>query len=94
LEDDLHLAPQRAQRGGVHRSDVPPLEPDFSRGGLYESKNRASCRRLPAAGFADDAQRFPTRDVEGDIVDGLHGTYLPREHPFLDRKRLFEVPDR
>ena len=58
LEDDLHVAAERAQRRAVERRHVRALEPDLARGRLDQPQDAAAGGRLAAAGFADQAQRL------------------------------------
>ena len=72
LEDDLHVAAQRAQRLAVERDDALAFEPHLARGRLDEPQDAAPGGRLAAAGFADEPQRLAGADLEADTVDRVH----------------------
>src|SRR5688572_21855720 len=64
LKDHLRVAAERAQRGGVEREDVLPVEDHASARRSDEAKEKARGRRLAAAGFADEAERLAGGDRE------------------------------
>ena len=73
LEDDLHLAPQLAQRRARRATSTSlPSNSTLARRRLDEAEDRAARRRLAAARFADEAERLAGRDVERDAVHGAH----------------------
>src|SRR6266550_4962383 len=94
LKDDLHLPPQRAQLGRAHRFQVSPLESDLARRRLDETEDRATSRRLAAAGFADYAECLTARDIERHVVHRLHRANLSRQNALPDREVLAEIPYR
>ncbi len=91
LEDDLHVAPQRAQCLAAQPSDVGTLEPDFARTRLDQPQDAAAGGRLAAARFADQPQRLALADVEAHAVDGMDAVDLAREHAAGHGKVLLEV---
>jgi len=94
LEDDLHLASQRAELRGSHRIHIAPFEPYLSRRRLDETENRAAGGGLAAPRLADDTERFAARHVERDVVHGLHRANLTREDTLLDGEGFLEVLNR
>ena len=64
---------------------------DLAVRGFVEVQDRASRRRLAAAGFADEPQGLSLHDVEGDVVHGLQGSCLEKAR--ADRKILFQMAD-
>jgi len=72
LEDDLHVAAQRAQRLAVEPRDLGALEPDLAGTGLDQPQDAAAGRRLAAARFAHQPQCFAGSNVEADAIDGVH----------------------
>ena len=83
LEDDLHVAAERAERRGIELRDVAALEPDLAGGRLDQPQDAAAGRRLARAGFADQPERLARRDVEAHIVDRVHhaGRRAPEQPP-------------
>ena len=96
LEDDLHLAAERAEGTGAERVDGPPEErdPSFAR---LELEHRESEGRLSRAALADHAHRLPLADLEGDSVyraDVAHGAPqdpAPDREPDLELFHLHRV---
>ena len=65
LEDDLHVAAERAQRLAIGGAHVASLETDLAGGRLDQAQHQAAGRRLAAAGLADERQRLAGMQVEG-----------------------------
>jgi hypothetical protein len=67
------LAAQLGQRDpAIDGTQRLPVEQNLARVRLDETDQQTRGRRLAAAGFADDAERFALRDLEIDAIDGLH----------------------
>jgi hypothetical protein len=77
LEDDLEVAPERAERPLVHGRDVLALEPDLAGRRLDEPQDAAARRRLPASRLAHEPERLAGVDLEGHPVDGVDPRDLP-----------------
>src|SRR5262249_23487138 len=67
--------------GRVECPQVPPLEADAAGGRLLKSEDEFGCRRLPAAGFANDAERLPALDRERDSIHGAHHATVGAKDP-------------
>ena len=93
LEDDLHVAPQRAQRIAVHARDVGALEHHLAGGRLDQAQDAAAGRRFAAARLAHQPQGLALADVEAHAVDGMHAVDLPREDAARHREVLLEFAD-
>jgi len=93
LENHLELAPPRAQGRATHFQNVLAVERDFPRRRFDEPDDGAAERRLAAAAFADEAERFAGRDAEADVVHRLHGFSDAPEHPVLHGKMHLQVFD-
>src|SRR5262245_3032505 len=71
LKHGLDLAAKRRKSCAVERvtglalQQHPPLRRPF------EIEDETRCRRLAAAGFADEAERLAGADCEGDVVHSL-----------------------
>src|SRR6516162_4465967 len=77
--------------GGVESLQVPPLEADAARGRLLKSEHEVGCRRLSAAGFADDAERPPALDRERDPIHGAHHATVAAKEPVPGTEVLAEL---
>src|SRR6516165_10722635 len=77
--------------GGVESLQVPPLEADAARGRLLKSEHELGCRRLSAAGFADDAERPPALDRERDPIHGAHHATVAAKEPVPGTEVLAEL---
>ena len=73
LEHDLHRAPVRTQLGLAELGDVAAIELDAAAGRLDQPQHAARHRRLAAAGFADQPERFAGADRKADAIHGMHG---------------------
>src|SRR5690606_29768839 len=93
LEDHLQLASQGAHRARTEAGDVAPLEMDRSRVAIVETDDGLPERRFPAAGLADEPERFPRRDVEGHAVDRADRPGLTQEKPPRHREVDLEIAD-
>jgi hypothetical protein len=71
LEDDLQVAPVLAHRLGREAGQFLALELHRSGGRLDQAHHRLGGRRLAAAGFTDQRQRFAARHPERHVVDRL-----------------------
>ncbi len=92
LEDHLHLPPKRLELSPPQPDDLAPVEAHRARGRLEKLEDGAAQGGLPAAGFADQAERLALGDVEADPVHGAHAADLVVEDdPDLDREVLDEV---
>src|SRR5690242_7652772 len=70
LEDDLHLATQRADRDAIaHRC---PVEHQLARIRDEQMQQQPRQRRLAATGLTDDAEGLALAHRERDAVDRLH----------------------
>ncbi len=75
LEDDLQMAPLRAQCACRQVVQARLAETDDARGfRLRQAQQRQSERALARARFADDAQRLPAVQLQVDAGDGLETT--------------------
>ncbi len=88
LEDDLHVLAHLLQRLPLEADHVDAVEADLACRRLEQPQQRASERRLAAAGLADEAYRLARIDVEIDAVDGLELGDGALQHPLLDREVL------
>ena len=93
LEDDLHVAAQRAQRAAGERRDDRCPRTRSRPGRLDQPQDAASGGRFAAAGFADEAQRLARGDLEADAVDRVHALDGAREQAALDREMLDQTGD-
>ena len=94
LEDDLHIAPNTPQFGGVRLQQIDALEEDRARSRLDETEDEASQRTLARAGFTNQAQRLAFMNVEGNIVDGANLTHAAAaERRFGQIENLGQVAD-
>ena len=83
LKDDLHrlaLRPPFPRRKAVDR---PAFEAHRAGRRLVEPEHQARDRRLAAAAFADERQRFSRVDIERDAVYRTHAQGRPEELPAL-----------
>src|SRR5262249_51167157 len=87
LEDDLHLAAERAQRLAIQLGDVLALEAQRALG-LFEPDQGAAERALARAAFTDHADGVPLAHGESQSVDRLHMADHPPDDATLDR-----IPD-
>src|SRR4029077_16319283 len=93
LEDNLHLASVRPQRGLTQPSDVLTVEPDRARSRLDQPQDRPRHGRLAAAAFADEPQGFPLVDRKADTVDRIDVSGGTAKQAFLYRKVLLKPGD-
>ena len=93
LEDDLHVAPQVAQRALVEGGDVLVLEPHLARGGLDEAEDAAAGGGLAAARLAHEAERLALQDLHGDVVHRVDAGDFAREEAPADGEVLLEILD-
>src|SRR5205807_2043413 len=93
LEDDLHVAAQRAQRAAGQGGDVLAVEPDLAGGRLDQPQDAAPGGRFAATRFADEAQGLAGIDLEARPIDRMHPLDLAREQPALHRVVLDQLPD-
>ena len=91
LEDDLHVPAHLLQRRALEGDHVDAVEADLARGRLEQPQQRASERRLAAAGLADEPDRLAAMDVEIDAVDGLQLGDGALQHPLLDGEVLLHA---
>ena len=92
LEDHLQIAVECLQPAALALGDVLSLEQDASGGGIEQAHQEPCGGALAAPGFADDPQRLPGLDSEGDLIDRLHRADPPLEDdPLRDRKMLGEA---
>ena len=85
LEDDLHLAPQRAHV--VERASRHVLAGEADRPIAGDQPQDGETQRgLARAGFADDAERGAGPDRDGDVVDRLHVVDSLAQQAALDRE--------
>ena len=81
LEDHLHLASQRTEPTVGQVRDVLALEPDRSGCRIEETQHQAGCRRLAAAGLADDPERLASADRQRDVFDRVNPSVLRANTP-------------
>ena len=62
---------------------------DLAGRGLVEVQDGAADRRLAAAGFTDQTERFARMDGEADVIDGLQGLGAQKTH--IDVEVLLQV---
>jgi hypothetical protein len=93
LEDDLHLAAQRAQIAARKPRDVLAVEAHRARGGLGQPENAAPGRGLAAAALPHQTEHFALVHVEGHAVHRAHLPGLPAEESATDGKVLDQVAD-
>jgi len=93
LEDDLHLLAERLECLPGSVEDIGVVEGDLAAGGRDQSQQGSANGGFAAARFSDEAERFPSLDVEGHAVDGLHIPRSPLKQPGPDRKVGLEVLD-
>src|SRR4029079_19413941 len=93
LENDLHLAADRAQRLRVQAGDVLAVEPDLARSRLDQPQDATARGRLAATRFAYEPERLAGLDLEAHSVDGVHPVDRAREQAAPDRKVLDQVLD-
>jgi hypothetical protein len=86
LEHDLDPASQRAQRGTRQRQQVLALEEDAAGLRLDQPQQRAPDGRLAAARLADQRERAPGLDLEGDLVDRAHPGDRPLQQACAHRE--------
>jgi len=75
---------------GAEARDVLSLEPDRALGGVDQAHHRAPCRGLPAAGFADEAERFARSDGETDSIQRINMAHRPAQDSLLHREVLLQ----
>ena len=96
LENDLHVAAQGAERGGMERENIlafkfhRPLHDDAALG-FDQPQNRTTDGGFSAAGFADKAERFTRADLETDILDGFDVAGDAAHHTAMDGKVCAQV---
>ena len=94
LEDDAHVAAQRAARGGVELAGVATEHDDAPRVGGGQLEDLQQRRRLAAARLADEPERLALADVEADPVDGVHGPDAALEdRALVQREAALECVD-
>ena len=69
LEDDLHLAPQRAHLLAAEAGDVDALELDRTGGRLDQAQHATPDGRLAAAALADQAEGLAGLPMSNDTSD-------------------------
>ena len=75
------------------RQHVLAAEPHLAGRRLDQPQDAAAGRRLAAARFADQAERFSLLDREADVVDGAHDRRAGANSPRVAREVLDEVAD-
>ena len=70
-----------------------PVELDQARARLVETHQHAGQGRLPAAGLADDAQRFAPLQVEVDALDREDGGRTAAQEPQLPAEAALKAGD-
>ena len=93
LKDHLHRRAQLPEPRLAHRADLGPVDLYRALGDVVKPQHRAPAGRLPAAGFAHNAQRLALVDVERDAIDGLHGPHLPAQDAADDGEMHLEAPN-
>ena len=90
LEDDLHVAAHLLQRPCPSEPDeVDAVEADLARRRLEQPQQRASQRRLAAAGLADEADRLARgRSRDRRRRRPAAGPTVRLQHPLLDGEVL------
>ena len=92
LEDDLQLAPKRAEIALRELRDVLAGERDSAVGQRKQTDKAAPERRLPAAGLADEPEGLSLPNLQRDVVDRMHPRDLPLDEDApLDREVLHHV---
>ena len=72
LEDELHVAPERAHFALGDLSQIAPFEFDLAGVRLDEAYDEATRRRLAATALADQPQRLALVEREGDVLHRMH----------------------
>ncbi len=93
MEDDLHLAPECAQRARAQREHVRTGVVHGARRGFDQSENRATGGGLAASRLPHERKRLALGDVERHAVHGAHLAAHAAEDPALDREVFFQVAD-
>jgi hypothetical protein len=88
LEDDLDVPPHRAHLSALERRDVLAVEDDTARRRLDELDDRATKRRLTAAGLPDDSECLALTYGEIDTIDSSNLPNGVPEDTGLDREVL------
>src|SRR5439155_27017583 len=80
-------------RARIELADVWPVEAKAACRRLDQAQHESAERRLAAARFADDAERFAGSEREVDAVDRTHGTARAAEKSAPHREVLHEALD-
>jgi hypothetical protein len=91
LEDDLHLATERAQLARRETQEGAPPEQHVARRRLDEPQHDAAERRLAAPRLPHQTERLARLDGERDAVDRPHPCPRPREDTPAHRVVLVDV---
>ncbi len=67
----MHLAAQGAQFSAARGEEIAPLDQQFAGVRFDEPQQHARKRRLSAARFADDRERFARGQLEAYVIDRL-----------------------
>ena len=86
LEDDLHVAAERAQRARPSAVTSAPLNQTSPELGSISRRMQRPVVDLPQPDSPTSPSVSPARDVEAHAVDGMHAVDLAREAPALDRR--------
>ena len=90
LEHHLKAAAQRPHLAQRFAGDVVALKEQLAAGDVVKPDETARERRLSAAGFADEPERFAAPHRQRDIVDGVHGPPALRRKAGADGKPLHQ----
>src|SRR5262249_25517896 len=93
LEDDLHLATERAERAGCEPEERASVEEDVARRRLDEAEDQAPEGGFAASRLADETERLPVLDRERHGADRGHPGPRPGEEPAADGVPLADVAD-
>ena len=89
LEDHLHPAAEPTQLGPARPPEVSSVEEDCARSRPLQADDRPAERGLARARFADETDDLAARDVEVDVVYGVHGPGFVPQH-LRDKPALVE----
>ena len=94
LEDELDVAPIAPHRARRKRRNIDAAQTDGTAARIDQPHDHPRERGFAAAGFADDAERFPLAQGERDAVDRVNEGFRAAERTAAHRKALHEILDR
>ncbi|MNC29149.1 hypothetical protein D3C75_773870 [compost metagenome] len=91
LKNDLHLLTQLPELLMAQRMNIPASKQHLSPRGALQPEQHPSKSGLAAAGFTNQAKRFPLADRQRNTIHGLYLANRPVKQAFGDRKIFFDV---